>query len=236
MAPGYATGSSGRPAAVERVALGGRCVVRDRVRGRRDRSDVSAERRRARGDPAARARATAAGSAARSASTSASVVSWPRVKRRAPRASASGDAHRQQHVRGLGHARLAGGAGRDGEAGDVEQEEQRVALAAGEGEVGVAGQATGRIRVAAQHGAGDRGEDARHEPVAQRRQPRERRSPTRASRARPRRRTRRARGILGARTPALLVAAVQQRLDRRGAARAAARRCRPGRRSCAPRR
>ena len=49
-------------------------------------------------------------------------------------------AHRQQHVRGLRHPGRAGRAGGAGDAGRVEQQQQRVALAAGEGEVGVAGQ------------------------------------------------------------------------------------------------
>ena len=49
-------------------------------------------------------------------------------------------AHREQHVRGLGHAGRAGRAGRAGDAARVEQHQQRVALAAGERQVRVAGQ------------------------------------------------------------------------------------------------
>ena len=80
--------------------------------------------------PRAPARPTP-GSAASRASMSAAVVSGPSVKRSAPRASASRQSHREQHVRRLGHAGLAGRTGRDREARDVEQEQQRVALAAG---------------------------------------------------------------------------------------------------------
>ena len=47
-------------------------------------------------------------------------------------------AHREQHVRGLGHAGRAGRAGGALDAAGVEQHQQRVALAAGEAEVGVA--------------------------------------------------------------------------------------------------
>src|SRR5688572_25333499 len=51
-------------------------------------------------------------------------------------------AHRQQDVRGLGHPGRAGGPGGALDAAGVEQHEERVALAAGEAEVRVAGQAT----------------------------------------------------------------------------------------------
>ena len=53
-------------------------------------------------------------------------------------------AHREQHVRGLGHAGRAGRAGGALDAASVEQHQQRVALAVGEAEVGVAGQPLGR--------------------------------------------------------------------------------------------
>src|SRR5512146_694586 len=49
-------------------------------------------------------------------------------------------AHGQQHVAGFGHARGAGRTGGAGDAVRVEQHEQGVALAAGEGEVRVARQ------------------------------------------------------------------------------------------------
>ena len=49
-------------------------------------------------------------------------------------------AHREQHVGGLRHAGRAGRPGRALDAAGVEQHQQRVALAAGEAEVGVAGQ------------------------------------------------------------------------------------------------
>ncbi len=55
-------------------------------------------------------------------------------------------AHRQENVRGLRDARVAGGAGRALDAPRVEQHQQRVALAARELEVGVAGEAVLRAR------------------------------------------------------------------------------------------
>ena len=51
-----------------------------------------------------------------------------------------GHAHRQQHVARLRDPGRAGRAGRALDAAGVEQQQQRVALAAGEGEVRVAGQ------------------------------------------------------------------------------------------------
>src|SRR4051812_27440467 len=56
-------------------------------------------------------------------------------------------AHREQDVGRLRHAGRAGGAGRALDPARVEEHEQRVALAAGEGEVGVAGQPLLRVAV-----------------------------------------------------------------------------------------
>ena len=77
-------------------------------------------------------------------------------------------AHREQHVGGLRHAGGAGRAGGALDAAGVEQHQQGVALAAGEAEVGVAGQPAGAggraVQVGIRH---DLGHPA-HEVVAQR--------------------------------------------------------------------
>ncbi len=127
--------------------------------------------------PARRARSTAGPIAAATAATSAGVDGQPSENRRAPRAASGLDAHRQQHVAGLGHAGLAGRAGRALDTARVEQVEQRVALAAGEREV----------RVARAAGPRGRGRRAGRRP-GRRRAPRRRAASTqgRQPRARPR--------------------------------------------------
>ena len=90
--------------------------------------------------PAARARSTTGPIASTRASTSAAVVVWPREKRSETAGLLVVAAHRQQHVGGLGHAGRARRAGGAGDPAGVEQHQQRVALAAGEGQVRVAGQ------------------------------------------------------------------------------------------------
>ena len=67
---------------------------------------------------------------------------WPSVRRKAPLAVRLADAHGEQHVARLGHADLARRTRRALHASGVEQVEQRVALAARDEQVGVAGQAT----------------------------------------------------------------------------------------------
>ena len=106
-----------------------------------------------------RARA-AAGSAARNASTSASVEVWPRVTRSAPRACVLGHTHGQQDVAGLRHARLAGRAGGALDAGGVQEVEQGVAVAAGDQQVRVAGQAVQAVALAPVARDGDLGLEA----------------------------------------------------------------------------
>ena len=64
-----------------------------------------------------------------------------------PRAASVRGPHRQQHVRGLRHAGVAGRPGRALDAARVEQHQQRVALAAGERQVRVAGQPLHRVAV-----------------------------------------------------------------------------------------
>ena len=89
---------------------------------------------------ALRARSTTGAIASTSASTSAWVEVWPeREAQRGPRELLRG-AHREQHVGGLGYAGVAGRSGRALDAARVEQHQQRVALAAGELQVRVAGQ------------------------------------------------------------------------------------------------
>ena len=94
--------------------------------------------------PAARARATAPGRAASSASTSAAVEVWPEAEPQRAARVVLLDAHREQHVARLRHAGLARRPRRALHARGVEQVEQGVALAAGEGEVGVGGEAVER--------------------------------------------------------------------------------------------
>ena len=114
--------AAGRPrAASPRAATGrgGRRRPRGRRRAsgrrrRRSRPRRTSRRRRASAGTSLRPVGPArrrAGSAASTASTSASVEVWPRERRSAPRASASGIAHGQQHVARLrdpGLARRAG--------------------------------------------------------------------------------------------------------------------------------
>ena len=91
--------------------------------------------------PAPRARSTTGPIASTTASTSAGGARCgPSEKRSECRACVRVAAHREQHVRGLRHAGRAGRAGGALDAAGVEQHQQRVALAAGEAEVGVAGQ------------------------------------------------------------------------------------------------
>jgi hypothetical protein len=79
-------------------------------------------------------------------------------------------AHREQDMAGLGHARGAGRAGGAGDALRVEQHQQRVALTAGEGEVGVARQPvrSGRRAVQRRVGHGERGPGGSGRPGARR--------------------------------------------------------------------
>ena len=107
------------------------------------------------------------------ASTSAGVEVWPRENRSDPRAVASSAPIASSTWLGWatpGRARRAGGAL---DAVGVEQHQQRVALAAGEGQVGVAGQPRraavddAGARVAVQHGVRHAREDLADEVVAQ---------------------------------------------------------------------
>src|SRR5688500_15608927 len=80
-----------------------------------------------------------------------------------------GDAHRDQHVAGLRHPCGAGGAGGALDAPGVEQEQQGVALAAGEGEVRVARQPMrqGQVAVATEDSVRYGGDHSAYEVVAQ---------------------------------------------------------------------
>ena len=91
--------------------------------------------------PACRARAYAPGRAASSASTSASVDGWPRRETLGTPGSFLVQAHGQEHVRRARNTGGAGGARGRFDAGEVQEEEQGITFAAGEGEVRVAGQA-----------------------------------------------------------------------------------------------
>ena len=103
---------------------------------------VAAPARRARSDRPARQRRR------RARSTSAAVEVWPRREpQRRPRAARSSAPIASSTWRGLGDPGRAGRPGRALDAGRVEQEQQRVALAAGEGEVRVAGQPVDRVAV-----------------------------------------------------------------------------------------
>ena len=116
---------------------------------------------------AARARSTTGTIASTTASTSAGrrgvaegeAQRVPRLDLVAP--------HREQHVGGLRHPRRAGRAGRALDALRVEQHQQRVALAVGEAEVGVAGQPPLPRRRAVQVGVGDDLDDPANQVVAQ---------------------------------------------------------------------
>src|SRR5690606_1062469 len=74
----------------------------------------------------------------------------------------------QQDVAGLGDAGGAGGAGGTGDALGVEEQQQRVALAAGEGEVGVGREPPPGRGVAAEDGVRDGLADRGDQVVAQR--------------------------------------------------------------------
>ena len=95
------------------------------------------------------------------------------AEREAERAAGPGlvGAHGQQHVTGLGHARGARRAGGAGDPVRVEQHEQGVALAAGEGEVRVPWQPVRPRRRAVEHGVGHRGQHLAHQVVPERGQP-----------------------------------------------------------------
>src|SRR6266702_1615992 len=80
-------------------------------------------------------------------------------------------AHREQHMAWLRHACRAGRAGGAGDALRVEQHQQRVALAAGEREMGVARQPGRPGRRAVQHCVGHRGADSCDQVVPERGQP-----------------------------------------------------------------
>ena len=79
------------------------------------------------------------------------------------------EAHREQDVARLRHPRGARGAGRDLDPLGVEQHEERVSLASGEGDVDDSGQAViiACERIAVDHGIGDESGDALDEPRAQ---------------------------------------------------------------------
>ncbi len=102
------------------------------------------------------ARSTTGPIASTRASTSAAVLVWPSEKRSECRAGLVGAAHREQDVRGLGHAGRARRAGRALDPAGVEQHQQRVALAVGEAEVGVARAAVPGSRRAAVRAGGRR--------------------------------------------------------------------------------
>ncbi len=149
-----------------------------------------------------RARSTQAPMASTTAVTSASVEVWPEGE--AQRAAGRGvlAAHRQQHVGGLGHACRAGRAGRALDAAGVEEHQQRVTLAAGEGEVDVAGQPLGVPGVgtrAVEHRVGHDLEHAGDQALAQGGHPRRVLGLAAHREARARRRSRRSRGCRGCR-------------------------------------
>ena len=123
--------------------------------------------------PAARARSTTGAMAAASASTSDSVLVWPSENRSELPGLLLVAPHGEQHVGGLGHAGRAGRPGRAGDAAGVEQHQQGVALAAGEGQVRVAGEPVleAGVRVAVDAGVRHLRLDPLDQVIAQRGDP-----------------------------------------------------------------
>ncbi len=121
-----------------------------------------------------RARSTTGPIASTRASTSAAVEVWPEREAQRVAGLLVGAPHGQQHVRGLRDAGGAGGAGRALDAASVEQHQQRVAVAAREAQVGVAGQALGARAIelgTVEVGLGHGLDDPADQVVAQRRHP-----------------------------------------------------------------